>query len=128
MESLFSKIINGTISSYKIYEDDNYIAILDIYPKNSGHFLVIPKNYSKDLINIKTGEIGPLFTQTVKLANQVIKALGASGYQLHVNTGSDAGQEVMHTHIHVVPYYSQKCVNDKMDFNVIQKQIINNLS
>ncbi len=124
MENIFSKIINGDIPAHKIYEDANYIAILDINPKNTGHFLVIPKHYSRNLITIKQAEIDPLFSIAIKLANQVMKALSATSYQLHVNNGADADQQVMHTHIHIVPYYQDDNKVIKNNFDEIKTKII----
>ncbi len=128
METIFSKIINGDIGAHKIYDDAHYIAILDINPKNKGHFLVIPKHYSKNLITIKAGEIEPLFKISIKLANQVINALGATSYQLHVNNGADADQQVMHTHVHIVPYYKNNEQQVLTDFDQIKTTIVKYLS
>ena len=100
---IFQKIINKEIKSDIYYEDDMIIAIMDIKPKNPGHFLVIPKNYSKNLIDISNDEMTYLFLKSRELAIKKINELKVSGFNLIVNNGEEAGQEIFRTHVHIIP-------------------------
>lgn len=100
---IFEKIINKEIPSDIIYEDDKIIAIKDIKPINPGHFLVIPKNHSTNLIDISENDFLYLLSKTRELANKTIRKMNVSGYKLQVNNGKNSGQEVFRTHIHIIP-------------------------
>lgn len=100
---IFCKIINNEIPSEKIFEDDFSIAIMDLYPKRPGHFLVIPKKHSTNLIDIDDEDFLKSVAVAKKLANKKIKEMGVSGFNLIVNSGAEAKQEVFHTHIHIIP-------------------------
>lgn len=101
--SIFSKIINKEIPANILYEDDKVIAIYDIKPVQEGHFLVIPKEEKENILQ-NSEEI---FLYTLKkareLANQEISKNNKTGFKLQINTGRSAGQEVFHTHIHIIP-------------------------
>jgi len=103
MSCIFCKIIAGEIPSYKVYEDENSLAFLDINPVNSGHTLVIPK---KHFANIEEVDEQTL-CQVVKIVKWVGASLknnlGAAGYNVLVNNDPAAGQIVPHLHFHVVP-------------------------
>ena len=100
---IFQKIINKEIKSDIYYEDDMVIAIMDIKPKNPGHFLVIPKKYSKNLIDISNEDMIYLFSKSRELAIKKINELKVSGFNLIVNNGEEAGQEIFRTHVHIIP-------------------------
>ncbi len=125
METIFSKIIKGEIPSYKIFEDSDHFAFLDINPENSGHFLVIPKKHSTNLIDIKEAQIGPLFSTAIALAKAMIKPLNANSFKLRVASGKEAGQMVFHTHVHIIPFYDDKNKQiDKDDLKLIHATMI----
>jgi histidine triad (HIT) family protein len=105
MENIFLKIINREIPAYIIYEDDLVIAFLDIMPVNKGHALVVPK---KHFVNILDGDpdiLAHMMKVAQKVAQAQVKELGAEGFNLVVNNGVAGGQEVMHSHFHVVPRF-----------------------
>ena len=101
-KGIFQKIIDGEIPATKVYEDDNFIAIKDIVPKAPVHFLVIPKTPSPRLDEMldaqSPGDVGALFEAAIKTA----RANGLKDYRLVVNVGPGAGQEVFHTHVHIL--------------------------
>jgi histidine triad (HIT) family protein len=101
MASIFTKIINGEIPSYKIAEDDNYYAFLDINPLARGHALVIPKNETDYLLDIEDYELGGLmiFAKKVGLAIEKVVACKRIGITV-------IGLEVPHAHIHLIPLNS----------------------
>ncbi|UVD81704.1 HIT family protein [Mycoplasma iguanae] len=103
MTEIFKKIISREIPANIIYEDDRIIAFLDINPVNIGHFLVVPKKYSVNLIDIEEEDFIYLISKARELALQQIKKMGVSGFKLHVNNGKESNQEVFHTHIHIIP-------------------------
>jgi histidine triad (HIT) family protein len=96
--SVFEAIIDRKIPSDIVYEDQDFIAIRDLHPKAPVHLLVIPKKRSPRLDAIESeAELGRLFATAIKVARQNL-----SDFRLVVNCGPAAGQEVFHTHIHVL--------------------------
>ena len=96
--TLFERIIAREIPSTVVYEDADYIAIRDIAPKAPVHLLVIPKRVSTRIDEISdAAELGRLWLTAVKVARSQL-----ADYRLIVNVGAGGGQEVFHTHIHVL--------------------------
>ncbi|MBI1907956.1 HIT family protein [Candidatus Uhrbacteria bacterium] len=103
MDCLFCKIIAGEIPCHKMYEDEKTFAFLDIGPVSEGHTLVVPKAHATNL-NEGTREDAVAVMATVHaIAPAIMRGLGASGYNLGMNHGLSAGQDVMHTHVHIMP-------------------------
>ncbi|WP_373422506.1 histidine triad protein HinT [Mycoplasma enhydrae] len=101
----FQRIIDREIPATIIYEDADVIAILDIDPVEKGHFLVIPKKYSRNLYDIDNETLAKLFQKARELAVEQTEKLNASGFKLTVNNNESADQTVFRTHIHIIPYY-----------------------
>ncbi|WP_425147237.1 histidine triad nucleotide-binding protein [Deinococcus sp.] len=96
--TLFERIIARQIPSTVVYEDNDYIAIQDIAPKAPVHLLVIPKRMTTRLDEIEdAAEMGRLWLTAVKVAQGRLQ-----DYRLVVNIGRGGGQEVFHTHIHIL--------------------------
>ena len=104
-DCIFCKIIEGKIPSAKIYEDDKVICFLDIMPANKGHCLVIPKNHSKDLSDMKDEDAEAAIKASRKVAKALSLSLGCQGFNLVMSNGVEAGQVVFHSHIHIVPRF-----------------------
>jgi len=103
MDTLFAKIIARDIPAEIVYEDELVLAFLDINPVNQGHTLVIPK---KQFINIFDGDSETLSHMMIvgqKVATALKTAGFADGVNLVMNNGPEAGQEVWHAHLHVIP-------------------------
>ncbi len=98
MASIFTKIINGEIPSYKVAEDENFYAFLDIFPIAKGHTLVIPKNETDYIFDIADKEYQELFLFAKKVGKAVEKIIECERIGLSV-----LGLEVPHAHIHVIP-------------------------
>lgn len=98
MASIFSKIVAGEIPCYKIAEDDNFLAFLDIMPLAIGHTLVIPKKETDYIFDIQSDE----YVQLWMFAQKVAKAVGAAIPCKRVGVAV-IGLEVPHAHIHLVP-------------------------
>ncbi len=98
--TLFEKIINRQIPAHIVYEDDTYIAILDIFPKKRGHTLLITKTVYPWVNDVP--DFGGYFETVRKLGLAIQSALGAEyiSYQTF-------GAEIPHAHIHIVPYYDK---------------------
>ncbi|WP_325345317.1 histidine triad nucleotide-binding protein [Xylophilus sp.] len=103
---IFCKIVEGTIPSRKVYEDDEILAFHDIAPWAPVHFLVIPKEHIPSLAHV-TPEHAPLLGRIMTLAPRLAAENGAEpypegGFRVVVNTGEHGGQEVHHLHLHVI--------------------------
>jgi histidine triad (HIT) family protein len=98
MSSIFSKIVKGEIPSYKIAEDENYYAFLDINPLAKGHTLVIPKQEIDYIFDMEDELYKGLFLFTKKVANAIDKVIVCKKVGIAV-----IGLEVQHAHIHLIP-------------------------
>ena len=105
---VFCEIIKGNIPSYKVYEDDNYLAILDISQTTLGHTLVMPKKHYDNILVMPQDEAKELIAITHKVANDISKKLNVKGMNILSNINEVAGQTVLHTHIHLIPRYNEK--------------------
>lgn len=103
MDKIFLKIIDKKIKAKILFENKRVIAFYSIDPLQDGHFLVVPKQYSKNLITIKENDLRYCFSIARKLALKEIKKLNVDGFKILVNNEASSGQEVFHTHIHVIP-------------------------
>jgi len=102
-ECIFCKIVDGEILSEKIWEDENFLAFLDVNPVGEGHTLIIPKKHFETLMDLdeKTSEkyIGAI-KNTGKF---LMKKYNDDGFNLILNNGKVAGQLVEHVHFHILP-------------------------
>lgn len=102
---VFCKIVKGEIPSVKVYEDEEFLAFLDIAPVNKGHTLVIPKRHAETFLDLTPEEAGKLYKVVNKVAKAVKEALNADGLNILVNSGEASGQEVFHVHVHIIPRF-----------------------
>lgn len=105
MDDVFCKIINGEIPSYKLYEDDDVLAILDISQVTKGHALVISKKHYDNFLCVPQKEMHKVMDVAQKIGQVEIKMLGAKGVNILTNCYEAAGQSVPHFHVHVIPRY-----------------------
>ena len=98
MSSIFTKIVNGEIPCYKIYEDDHTLAFLDIHPDTPGHTLVIPKAEVDKIYDLEDEDYQALMSTVKKLSRHMEKVLGARTLWKVVGT------DVPHAHVHLTPY------------------------
>lgn len=102
MDCLFCKIIDGTIPSKKVYEDDAVYAFYDIQPQAPVHILVVPRTHIASLDEV-TGENIEAVAAIMRAIPQIAKAAGlTSGYRVITNIGEDGCQSVKHLHFHLV--------------------------
>lgn len=106
-DCVFCKIIDGSIPSAKIYEDEHVYAFMDIMPVTKGHTLIIPKNHKENVYELSEEEASNLFKVVPKIANALQESFGSVGMNLLNNNGTPAGQTVFHFHLHFIPRYDQ---------------------
>ncbi|NLZ61850.1 MAG: HIT family protein [Acholeplasmataceae bacterium] len=104
MDCIFCRIINGEIPSYKFYEDEDMIAILDISQATKGHALLIPKTHCRNLYELDENLAQRLFKKLPRLANALKRAFDPIGLNIIINTEKPL-QSVFHFHIHLIPRY-----------------------
>jgi histidine triad (HIT) family protein len=101
-ECIFDQIASGKIPSDVVYQDETVMAFKDIHPKAPIHVLIIPKKHITSLAEV-TKEDLPIVAHMIEVANIVAGSQGAGGsYKLVINTGGNAGQVVMHLHMHLL--------------------------
>lgn len=103
METIFSKIIAGEIPCHKVYEDDQVLAFLDIFPLAPGHTLVIPKEAKKTLAELSEESAAALGRTLPRICRAVVQVSGCPDYNVLQNNGATAHQAVMHVHFHIIP-------------------------
>jgi len=99
-------MIDGKRPYYEIYHDSNIIAILDKYPIDKGHSLVITKKPYEKLTDMNDQEVAELFSKIPKIANAIIKATNADAFSIAQNNGKAAKQIIPHVHVHIIPRYN----------------------
>lgn len=100
MDCIFCKIVKGHVPSYKVWEDENYLAFLDIFPIKTGHTMVIPKKHHPYIFEIPDEELQGLSIAAKKVAERLKKAFKPKTGKVGVIV---YGLDVDHTHIHLVP-------------------------
>lgn len=105
MNCLFCKIIAREIPAEIVFENDDVIAFLDIHPNNQGHTLIVPKTHSENSLEAMPKHLYALVDVMQKIAPAIMRAVGASSFNILSNTGIAAGQGVMHTHWHIIPRF-----------------------
>lgn len=102
-ETLFTRIIRGEIPCHRVYEDEHVFAFLDVGPLSDGHTLVIPKEAAATLDQLSDESAAALGRVLPRLCRAVIKATGATAYNVLQNNGGAAHQAVFHVHFHIIP-------------------------
>ena len=129
MSTIFTKIINGEIPSYKIAENEDYYAFLDINPNAKGHTLVVPKKEVNKLFDLDEKLYNGLFSYSRKIALAIEKALPCERVGMAV-----IGLEVPHVHVHLIPLqkmediqFINKVKMNASEFEATVKEITKNL-
>lgn len=131
MATIFSRIIAGEIPSYKIAEDDNYYAFLDINPMTEGHTLVVPKKEIDYLFDLEDEDLSAMTIFAKKIAKAIAKAIPCNRVGMMV-----IGLELPHAHIHLLPIQKEGDMNlsnpklklSELEFKEIAAKIINAMS
>ena len=102
-ENIFAKILKGEMPCVKVYEDEHVLSFLDVGPLSVGHTLVIPKEPAVTLDVLSDEASAAIGRALPRICRAVMKATGATAYNILQNNGTDAHQEVMHVHFHIIP-------------------------
>ncbi len=104
-DTIFAKIIAGSIPCHKVYEDERVLAFLDINPISKGHTLVIPKEPVETLDQLSDETCAAIGRVLPRISRAVLKATGAYAFNVLQNNQALAHQAVMHVHFHIIPRY-----------------------
>ncbi|MGF7161214.1 histidine triad (HIT) family protein [Rhodoligotrophos appendicifer] len=102
-DNVFAKILRGELPCHKLYEDDLTFAFMDIMPRADGHALVIPKNPSRNLLEIDPSDLAAVMATVQIVARAAMKAFNAQGITIQQFNEAAGGQVVFHTHVHILP-------------------------
>ena len=105
MQCVFCNIIKGEIPCFKVFEDEDTLAFLDIKPFTRGHCLVIPKQHFENVFDIDQTVLQKIIVAAKNISGKIKDTLQADGIRLSQSNGSAAGQDIMHFHLHVIPRY-----------------------
>ncbi len=103
---IFCKILNNEIPSKKIYEDSDFLAMLDIAPATKGHVLIVPKEHATTMSDLSDEKLSKILILAKKIIEAMKKVHGFTDYNIIQNNGRLAGQTVAHYHLHLIPRYS----------------------
>ncbi|MBQ8281825.1 MAG: HIT family protein [Lachnospiraceae bacterium] len=102
---IFCKIIEGSIPSSVVYEDNDFRAILDIAPSHKGHTIVLPKYHAANIFELPEDVAAKALPVVKKVAAAIEDETGCDGVNILQNNGVAAGQTVFHLHIHIIPRF-----------------------
>ncbi|MCY1260201.1 Protein hit [compost metagenome] len=106
-QNIFAMIIRGEAPCYKLYEDDDVLAFLDLFPQSFGHTLVIPKKaQARNLLEIDADSLCKMTLAVQKLTRVLVDELQPDGVQVAQFNGAPAGQTVFHIHMHIIPRFA----------------------
>ncbi len=103
LDCVFCKIVAGEIPCFKLYEDDETLAFMDINPVHDGHCLVIPKAHHATVFGLPAPCFAAVGATAIKIANAVNAAVSPDGLNLLQANGPGAAQSVAHFHLHILP-------------------------
>ena len=102
--NVFAKIIRGEMPSVKVYEDDDVLAFMDVFPQSKGHTLVIPKrSKARNLLEVEPEVLQTQILAVQKVAKAVRAAVNPDGVMVGQYNGAPSGQTIYHLHFHIIP-------------------------
>ena len=119
---IFCKIVEGSIPSYTIYEDETVKAFLDISQVTKGHTLVISKKHYENFLTCDVEDMKKVMETAQKLGNELMVKLNAKGMNVLTNINEVAGQSVFHFHVHLIPRYDE---NDACQIHFNESEKVN---
>ncbi len=114
MSTVFTKIVNREVPAEIVYEDENFIAFLDIIQTTKGHVIVSTKKEYINILSLPPKVAGDFFEVVTKVAKAVSKAFSTDSVTVLSNAGTLASQRVFHCHMHIIPRYE----NDGLEFKL----------
>ena len=107
LDNIFAKILRGEIPCVKVWEDDDVLAFMDVFPQSEGHVLVVSKtSQARNLLDIEPAALATLTAAVQRTAHAVEKALKPDGLSLMQFNGEAGGQTVFHLHFHIIPRWN----------------------
>ncbi|MBU1876137.1 MAG: HIT family protein [Nanoarchaeota archaeon] len=103
---VFCKIIDGDIPCYKIYEDDDFLAFLDVKPHAKGHSVVIPKKHGETIFDLDDNLLQKVTVIVKRVMERIQEVLNPDGFNVGWNHNTAGGQVVPHLHIHIMPRWN----------------------
>ena len=110
---IFCSIVSRRLNSVDIYEESDFMVIMDKYPINIGHTLIITKRHYDNLLSMSPSDVGKLYSLVPRVAKAVISAVKADGFNVGQNNGRAANQIVPHVHVHIIPRFNEQTENEK---------------
>ncbi|MCB2114226.1 MAG: HIT family protein [Parvularculaceae bacterium] len=108
-DNIFARIIRGELPAISVYDDDDALAFMDIFPQTRGHTLVIPKKArATNFFDADVADLSVLIARVQHVARGVRKALKPDGVRLAQFNGAAAGQTVFHLHFHIIPVFESE--------------------
>ena len=108
-DNIFAKILRGDMPSVKVWEDDDVLAFMDVFPQSEGHVLVVSKtSTARNILEIEPEVLAKLAVAVQRTARAVEKALKPEGLSLMQFNGDAGGQTVFHLHFHIVPRWADR--------------------
>ena len=108
-DNIFAKILRGEIPCVKVWEDDDVLAFMDVFPQSEGHVLLVSRtSTARTLLEIEPDALARLAEATRRTARAVEKALRPDGFQIMQFNGEAGGQTVFHLHFHVIPRWADR--------------------
>jgi histidine triad (HIT) family protein len=104
-ETIFAKILRGEIPCHRVYEDAMVLAFLDIFPVSRGHTLIVPREPAATLDALSDESSAAIGRVLPRVARAVLKATGATAFNVLQNNGAAAHQAIFHVHFHVIPHF-----------------------
>lgn len=114
-DCIFCKIVEGSILSHKIFENETCYAFLDIFPANRGHTLVIPKKHVKDIHEADAVTYAEVAATAKEVADLLAEKLGSDGTTIFQMSREAGWQTVFHLHMHVIPRWSNDGLHKPWD-------------
>jgi len=106
--NIFARILRGELPCFKVYEDADTIAFMDIMPQSDGHTLVVPKEPAVDIFGLSEAGAAAAIRATQIVARAVRETFAPDGVVISQFNGAAAGQTVPHVHFHIVPRYADQ--------------------
>jgi histidine triad (HIT) family protein len=110
---VFCSIIKGHLPLAEVYQDNAFLVLMDKYPINTGHALVVPKQHYGNLLLMPAIEVGKLYSLVSIIAESVVNSVNADGFNVGQNNGRAANQIVPHVHVHIIPRFSDDSADGK---------------
>lgn len=125
---IFCRIVEGSVPSYKVMENDNCYAFLDIFPANPGHTLVIPKIHVKDIHEADASTYSHVAAMAKEVADLLATKLGSDGTTIFQMSREAGWQTVFHLHIHVIPRWSDDNLHKPWDVAPASEESLTEIS